>query len=136
MKIEIVTKHIESDQAVREFTDRKIHFALDRIKERIRRVIVKIEDQTKDSPRFVGHCQIDVRLKPKGHVHISSDGDSVFDTVLQATRKMEHVIKHEIDRHRRAAQIRHQHLKQDIRESLEAGATLHVSELCPPTEKK
>jgi ribosomal subunit interface protein len=116
MKIEIKTKHIKNDELVRQFIERKIHFALDRLDERVDSVTVRLEDETKDSKRFDGLCRIEVELHPKGHIHVSSHGDSAYDCVLQAIRKMEHATKHSIDRHRRSARVRHQQAKRDMPE--------------------
>lgn len=119
MKIEILTKNIKNQEMVREYIQRKVHFAMDRIGERIKSVFVRIEDQTKASPAFDGVCRIEVDLLPRGHVHVSATGESVFDCVLQAIRKMEHAVKHDIDRHRRSSKIRHQNTKREFVESLE-----------------
>ena len=118
MKIEIKTKHIKNEAMVREYVERKVHFALDRVDARIEKVIVRLEDETKDSHKFDGQCRIEVEFKPRGHVHVSSSGESTYDCILQAVRKMVHAVKHDIDRHRRSAKIRHQKTKRSIRESL------------------
>jgi len=118
MKIEIKTKNVKSEKMVREFIERKVHFALDRIEDRIKRVTVRLEDQTKNSALFDGCCRIEVDLIPRGHVHVSAKGESKFDCVLKAIRKMEHAVKHSIDRHRTAANIRHQKSKRSAIESL------------------
>lgn len=119
MKIEIVTKNIKNEPMVREYIQRKVHFALDRIEARVRNVVVRIEDETRASPAFDGVCRIEVDLVPRGHVHVSANGESVFDCVLQAIRKMEHAVKHDIDRHRKSSKIRHQNAKRTFVESLE-----------------
>lgn len=118
MKIEIVTKNVKNEDMVREFIQRKVQFALDRIGDRVKSIVVRLEDETKDSEAFDGLCQIDVSLIPTGDIHVSAHGDSAFDSVLQATRKMQHAIKHNLDRHRRSSRVRHQQTKQDFYSSL------------------
>lgn len=113
MKIEIKTKDVKNELMVREYIEKKVHFALDRIDTRVDKVTVRLEDQTKDSNRFDGSCRIEVEVHPRGHIHVSSNGESVFDCVLQSVRKMEHAVKHDIDRHRRSAMIRHQKARVD-----------------------
>ncbi len=108
MKIEFKAKNVDNESAVKEFVERKVHFALDRIEARIDNVVVRLEDETKDSALFDGSCRIEVDLHPRGHVHVSSNGDSVFDCVLDAIRKMEHAVKHDIDRNRTSSKIRHE----------------------------
>ena len=120
MKVEIVTDNLDSDQMVREFIHRKVHFALDRVEARIDKVVVRLKDESRLSAAFDGQCQIDVTLRPKGHLHVSSKGSSPFDSVLQATRKMENAIKHDMDRQRHSSQIRHQDSKRKFIKSLEA----------------
>lgn len=119
MKIEIKTKNIKNDEMVREFANRKVHFALDRIDARVESVVVRLEDEkAKTDAVFDGCCKIEVELHPRGHIHVSSNGASTFDSVLQAIRKMEHAVKHDIDRHRRSARVRHQQAKRTILEPL------------------
>lgn len=118
MKIEIVTKNINNSDMVREFIQRKVQFALERIESSVKHVTVRLEDEASKSDVFAGHCQIDVTLNPSRHVHVSANGDSAFDSISQATRKIEHAIKHDIDRHRRSARIRHQQTKQEFYSTL------------------
>ncbi len=118
MKIEIKTKNVKNEPMVRGYIEKKVHFALDRTDARIDKVKVRLEDETKDSKRFDGSCRIEVEMRPRGHVHVSSSGDSAYDCVLQAVRKMEHAVKHDIDRHLRSAKIRHQKSKRTFIRSL------------------
>ena len=118
MKIEIKTKHVSNEQMVREYIVQKVEFALNRIGARVDKVTVRLEDETKDSKKFDGSCRIEVEVHPRGHIHVSSTGESTYDCVLQAVRKMEHAVKHEIDRTRTSARIRHQHTKRQFIESL------------------
>ena len=118
MKIEIITKHVKNEPMVREYIDRKVHFALDRLDARIDKVVVRLEDETKDSKKFDGVCRIDIEVHPRGHLHVSSSGESTYDCILQAVRKMEHAVKHDIGRNRRSSKIRHQKAKQTFIESL------------------
>lgn len=118
MKIEIITKHVTNEPMVRQYIERKVHFAMDRIDSRVDKVIVRLEDETKDSNKFDGVCRIEVEVHPRGHIHVSATGESTYDCILQAVRTMEHAVKHDIDRYRRSAKIRHQQTKRTFRESL------------------
>jgi hypothetical protein len=118
MKIEIITKNLGNDQMVREFIERKVHFALDRINARVGHVVVKLEDASGSSGAFDGICQIDAWMQPSGQIHVSAPGDSAFDAVLQATRKIQQAVKQDIDRNRRSSQIRHQGSKRDYKAAL------------------
>ena len=118
MKIEIKTKNVKNESMVREYVERKVHFALDRIDARVEKVTVRLEDETKDSNKFDGSCRIEVEIHPRGHIHVSSIGESTYDCVLQAVRKMEHAVKHELDRSRTSARIRHQQAKRTFNDSL------------------
>lgn len=122
MKIEIKTKNVKNESMVREYIERKVHFALDRIDSRIEKVVVRLEDETKDSKLFDGNCRIEIDLHPRGHLHVSAHGESTYDAVLQAVRKMEHAVKHDIDRNRRSSRIRHQNAKRATMESLNEAA--------------
>lgn len=117
MKIEVVTKNVNDESMVREFVERKIKFALDRVNARVNRVVVRL-DESANSDAFDGVCRIDVMLNPTGQIHVSANGISAFDSILQAARKMEHAIKHDMDRNRSSSRIRHQKSKQDFYSSL------------------
>ena len=112
MKVEIRTRNVDNENMAREYIERKVHFALDRIDARINSVTVRLEDETKDSGRFDGHCRIEIEVSPRGRLHVSARGDSIYDCVLQAVRKMENAVKHEIDRNRTSSSIRHQRARQ------------------------
>ena len=118
MKIDIKTKNVKNDLMVREYVEKKIHFSLDRIGARIDKVTVRLEDETKDSSCFDGVCRIEVEMDPRGYIHVSANGESTYDCVLQAIRKMENAVKHDIDRNRQSARIRHQKAKRTFIESL------------------
>ncbi len=45
MKIEIKTKNVKNDPMEREFIQRKLQFALDRIDARVNSVTVRLEDE-------------------------------------------------------------------------------------------
>ena len=119
MKIETVVKNVKNDSAIREFIERKVHYALDRINARVKQVTIRLEVAAGHSNAFDGRCHIDVAMLPTGHIHVSASGGTTFDSVLQATQKMEHAIKHDIDRHRRSARVRHQKSKQRFYSSLD-----------------
>ena len=119
MKTEIVTKSVINDGLVREFIDNKVKMALERIEAHIRSVTVRLEDEKgKTKSIFDGICSIEVELEPRGRVHVSAHSQSAFDCAMQAIRKMEHAVKHDIDRHRKSAKIRHQQTKREINQTL------------------
>lgn len=93
MKIEIVTRNIENEAMVREFIQQKVQFALERVWGRVKRVTVRLEDETENSESFEGLCQIDASMNPRGDIHVSADGESTVDSVLQAIQKMQNAIK-------------------------------------------
>ena len=93
MKIEIVTKNIENEAMVREFIHQKTQFAVERVGIHLARVRVRVEDETDSSESFEGLCQIDASLNPNGDIHVSADGESAVDSVLQAIQKMQKAIR-------------------------------------------
>lgn len=118
MKIEIKTKNVKNEKPVLEFIAKKIHTALDRVDGRVNQVTVRLEDETKDSNRFDGNCRIEVELHPRGHVHVSATSETAYDCISQAIRKMEHAVKHLLDRHRQSSKARHQQGKREFIEAL------------------
>ena len=108
MKIEILTSNVKNEGMVREFIHRKVGLTLERMGAQVENVKVRLEDESVDSQAFDGLCRIEVKLQPRGQIHVSASGQSPSDCVLQATRKMEHAVKHEIDRGRQSSRTRHQ----------------------------
>ncbi len=108
MKIGIVTDDSDSSLMVREYMQRKVNFAVGRFGARIGKVVARLQDQSTESSVFEGVCSIEVELVPDGHIHVSANGESPFDCVLQAVQKMEQALKHEIDRSRALNRTRHQ----------------------------
>ena len=119
MKIEVVTRNVKRDRLVREFIRSRVGFSLKRFEHRVRQVTVRLKDEAVGSELFYGVCQIDVELHPKGRIHVSGNGESAFDSVLQTIRKMEHAITHDVDRHRQSSRIRHEKSKRRVLVSLE-----------------
>ncbi len=118
MQVRILLKNIDDEKATKQLIDRKLLFALERISSRVREVIVHLEDESPSSGAFDGLCRIDVDVQPVGNVHVAARAETVFDTVLAATRKLEKALKHEFDRERRSSRIRHEKSKRQFVESL------------------
>ena len=112
MNIEIVTKHVDQEDQIRDYIENKIHVAIDRMHVDVNRISVRLQDESAGSAAFDGHCQIDLSIAPSGRIHVSARGNSPRDTLMQAIRKMETAVKHDIDRHRRSARVRHEQTKQ------------------------
>jgi len=70
---------------------------LNRLAHRIDIVGVRIESEG-TSASTQARYQIDVNLKPHGHLHAVSTGQKFRDTISQTTKKMEHPIRHSIER--------------------------------------
>ena len=118
MIIEIVTRNLKNEKQVREFIEQKVHSALDKIDAEVSHVTIRLEDQSPNKDAFDGLCQIDVKLNPRRHVHVSAQSDSAFDSIVQAARKIEHAAKHDVDRHRNSSRIGHRQTKQKFFSSL------------------
>lgn len=107
MRIEIKTKNVKQKNRVQNFVAHKIQSATNRLSSRIKTIRVRLEDNSKSQSEFVGQCRIEVQLNPKGRVHVAARGDSIYECIVNAVRKMEHTVKSDIDRHRSSARIRH-----------------------------
>jgi ribosome-associated translation inhibitor RaiA len=119
MKVEIQTKCMKNEFMVREFIQRKVSFALERLADSVRKVSVLLEDETCDSPAFDGYCRIEVYLQRGGQIYVSASGESASDCVLQAIRKMEQAVKRERERKHSMTRTRHQNTKRFLFGSLE-----------------
>ena len=120
MHVEIVTKNVDKDGAIRKWIRKKMDVSMDRVRKRVAQITLRLEDGTRAAHGLDGVCRIDVDLRPRGHIHVSSSGESILDCAQQAIQKMEHAVKHEIDRNQSAANIRHRRTKREFIESLRA----------------
>ena len=117
MKLEIVTRNVLNESMVRSYIHRKAHFVAQRWVGHIDSMVIRLEDETKHSPRFRGRCSITAQLH-RSEIHVSARGESTYDCVLSALRKMEQAVKQDVDRHRRGARARHEGGKREFVESL------------------
>ncbi|MFK7767886.1 MAG: HPF/RaiA family ribosome-associated protein [Mariniblastus sp.] len=119
MKIEVKTKNVENKQRTQRFVENTVHSALERLASRIKQVSVRLDDDSKGNSEFIGSCRIDVSLFPRRRVHVAATGETIHECVVNAIRKMEQAVKHEIDRSRSASNVRHQQNKRRFVEYVE-----------------
>ncbi len=119
MKIEIVTNHVENEEMVREFIQRKVKFALESVKNRVAHLTVRLEDEADHVKSLDFLCQIEASMLPEGEIHVSAHGESFFDSALQACRKMQHAILYGAGRNSTSSRIGHRAPKQALKLSLE-----------------
>lgn len=119
MKLEMVTKDVVRETMVREFIHRKIQFAFERFDDQVREVVVRLRDETKNAPVFRGLCSIEVGLEPDVRVQVSARGESSYDCVLNALRKMEQALMQNVDCRWRRSRDRRKDAKQEFAEVAE-----------------
>ena len=114
MKITIKTKHVKNRVSVESYIDRRIHFALDRMKSRIASVNVFLQDETKGSHRFDGSCRIDIELMTRGNVHVTAHGESPHECFLKAIHTIENKVKTTLQKRNHSSRIRHKKNKREL----------------------
>ena len=108
MNLEVVTKNIIGEEAVRSYIASKVETAFDRFEHRIDSLTVRLSDETAGSSSFNGLCKIEALLIPRQHLHVDANGQSPFECLGSAIEKMVAALKHDFDRARSSANVRHE----------------------------
>jgi len=99
MDIRLTTKGIETSQELRLHVERRLYFALSRFSNRIRRVIVKLEDIKGPQSGKFKQCIIEVQMIPRGRVAIESLDTQLWTVVNRASgrvgRAVARVVEHQ-----------------------------------------
>ena len=108
MNLEVVTKHITGEEAVRSYIASKVETAFDRFEHRIDSLTIRLSDESAGSNTFSGLCKIEALLIPRQHIHVDANGQSPFECIGNAIDKMVAALKHDFDRTRHSTNIRHE----------------------------
>lgn len=90
MRVNVHSRALAIDEAVRSHVERRMEFALGRFSSRITRVTVQLTDLNGPRGGEDKACSIEVRLSPSGSVRVEdSDADivAVVDRVAERTRR-------------------------------------------------
>jgi len=100
MQVEIRTRKIEVDEALRVHVDRRLRFALGRFGERIARVTVRFDDADGARGGVDTRCRIDVALRPSGNVLVEDIDTDLRAVVDRAADRAARAVDRDLQRRR------------------------------------
>lgn len=99
MNLRIAIKGIEDNAALRGVAEKKVAAAMDRFQDRIRNVMVLLEDVTGPHKHVVDkRCRINVRLKRGGELTIDELGTDVLVSLIQALHRLKAAVRRKAGR--------------------------------------
>ena len=102
MQVEIRSRKIEVDEALRAHVDRRLRFALGRFGERIVKVTVRFEDANGPRGGVDKQCRIDVALRPSGSVLVEDIDVDLHAVVDRAADRAARAVDRDLQRRRDA----------------------------------
>ena len=105
MQVDIRTRKIEVDEALRAHVARRLRFALGRFGERIAKVMVRFEDANGVRGGVDKQCRIDVALRPSGNVLIKDIDADLHAVVDRAADRAARAVDRDLQRRRDAGRL-------------------------------
>lgn len=98
MVIEILNRNLKLDAETEEWIERRLHFALSRFSNRIRKVTVSLTDLNGPKGGIDKDCTLRVLLKPMGEVVVDDVDETVEGVVAILADRVARVITRRIER--------------------------------------
>lgn len=105
MKIEVTNK--KKNPAVEQFARDRFETAVGRFAKRIAHAEVHLADESAAKGSDEKVCAIDIKLNPRGHVHVRAKHSSVYTAIAKALRRAEAVIAKAAERNHTGNRVRH-----------------------------
>lgn len=103
MNLEIRGLNLQVTESLREHCERRLHFALGRFADRIRRVVVRVEDVNGHRGGVDQGCRLEVVLERGAPVHVESTARSLWAAVDDAAHRAAQAVTRELERERQSA---------------------------------
>ena len=102
MEVEVRIQGTDLAYAVRNYTARRLHFALGRFASRIGRIVVRISDINSVRGGIDQSCHISAELRPSGRVVLDQTDADLFTAIDRASERVGSALRREIQRIRQA----------------------------------
>ena len=87
MRVELHVKGMDAEDALREYVERRIHFALSRFGSRLGRVVIRLTRTDGPQAASQKQCQIVIRLLPSGSVSAVATHADLFVAIDRAVER-------------------------------------------------
>lgn len=88
MQVELIIRNADLAKILRDYADRRLHFALSRFGDRVDRVMVKVSESPEGERISERHCSIRVDLKPFGQVFAQETDPDVYAAIDRAAGRI------------------------------------------------
>ena len=88
MQVELIIRNADLARMLRNYADRRLHFALSRFGDRVHRVMVTVSEPTEGERSSEKHCNIRVDLKPFGQVFADETDPDVYAAIDRAAGRV------------------------------------------------
>lgn len=97
MQLELRGVNYELDVELKDFIERRLHFALGRFGRRIHRLSLQLTDLNGPRGGIDKRCRITIALIPRGLVMVESQGGDPFALVADAVKRAGRALRRELD---------------------------------------
>ena len=98
MQLELITRNADLARILRNYADRRLHFALSRFGDRVERVTVTISEYADAQPNAGRSCHISVDLKPFGQVTAEEADPDVYAAIDRAASRVGRLLGSRLDK--------------------------------------
>jgi ribosome-associated translation inhibitor RaiA len=106
MQLEIRGVNYELDDAVRDYTERRLRSALGRFLRRIHRLTVRLTDVNGPRGGIDERCRIAIALVPRGVLMIEGAGDDPLALIAKVAKRAGRAVRREFERRREGRSLR------------------------------
>lgn len=105
MRINVINK--KRNPQVDDFVREKLDSIVGRFDDRIQHVDVHVVDQNDGKGGEDKICTIDIKLIPRGQLHVRAKNENLYAAISKAIHRAETVVAKAIDRTHRGLEVRH-----------------------------
>jgi ribosome-associated translation inhibitor RaiA len=109
LKVNVVNK--KRNPKIETFVLDHLELSIGRFDERILRVNVHIVDESNGKGSEDKICSIDIKLIPRGQLHVRAKQDNIYSAIVKATHRAESVVEKAIEKGHRGHETRHRRMR-------------------------
>lgn len=98
MQVELIIRNADLAKMLRNYADRRLHFARSRFGDRVDRVMVTLSESTDTERTSEKHCSIRVELKPFGQVFAEETDPDVYAAIDRAAGRVGRLLASRLER--------------------------------------
>ena len=98
MQVELIIRNADLAKILRNYADRRLHFALSRFGDRVDRVMVTVSESSEGERTSEKHCSIRVDLKPFGQVFAQETDPDVYAAIDRAAGRIGRLLALRLER--------------------------------------